>query len=325
MSRLPAEWERHEATLIALPHIQTDWKPYLEEILNSYELFVKTLAQFEPVIGLCSDIKEAKKRFGENPNITWVESVYNDTWIRDYGPIDCVLDGELKAYDFTFNAWGGKFKSNEDDAINSFLYTSGILKGKLERADFILEGGSIESSGDGRLLTTTKCLLNPNRNAHLSKAQIEEKIKNLFGLKDILWLKNGHLEGDDTDAHIDTLARFITKDTIAYVACKDKNDSHFEPLKLMENELKSLHVKLVPLPLPAPIYYENERLPATYANFVFVNGGLIVPTYDQPSDEIALQTLQNALPHLRIVGVDATVFIRQHGSLHCACMHRIQR
>jgi len=325
MSRLPAEWERHEATLIALPHSNTDWKLCLEEILNSYELFVKTIAQFEPVIGLCLDIKEAQKRFGKNPNITWIESEYNDTWIRDYGPIDYVIDGRLQAYDFTFNAWGGKFQSDKDDAINDFLYANKVLNGTLSRVDFILEGGSIESSGDGTLLSTTKCLLNPNRNAHLNRAQIEAKIKNLFGLKNIWLLENGYLEGDDTDAHIDTLARFIAKDTIAYVTCKDKNDSHYEPLKLMKEELKSLHVKLIPLPLPEPIYYDNERLPATYANFVFVNGGLIVPTYDQPSDKIALQTLQNALPHLRVVGVDASVFIRQHGSLHCACMHRIQR
>lgn len=325
MTRLPAEWEPHEATLIALPHLSTDWSPYLEEILNAYVVFVNTIAQFEPVIGLCANLKNTQERFGKHPNIKWIEAGYNDTWIRDYGPIDCITSSGLKAYDFTFNAWGGKFQSNKDNEINRFLNNNETLKGEMESIDFILEGGSIESSGDGTLLTTTKCLLNKNRNAHLSKEAIEEKIKNLFGLKQIWWLENGHLEGDDTDAHIDTLARFIANDTIAYVTCKDKNDSHYEPLKLMEEELKSLHVKLIPLPLPKPIYYDVERLPATYANFVFVNGGLIVPTYDQPSDAIALQTLQNALPHLRIVGVDASVFIRQHGSLHCACMHRIQR
>ena len=325
MTRLPAEWEPHEATLIALPHLGTDWNPYLDEILNSYGTFINHLAEFEPVIGLCDSIKNAKARFGNNPNITWIEAEYNDTWIRDYGPIDRESFKKLSALDFIFNAWGGKFQSNKDDDINRFLYSKGFLKGELERVNFILEGGSIESNGDGTLLTTTKCLLNPNRNSRFTKEQIQEKITSLFGLKQIWWLENGHLEGDDTDAHIDTLARFIAKDTIAYVTCKDKNDTHYEPLKLMENELKSLHVKLVPLPLPEQIYYDNERLPATYANFVFVNGGLIVPTYNQPSDEIALETLQNALPHLRVVGVDATVFIRQHGSLHCACIHRIKR
>lgn len=325
MIRLPAEWEPHEATLIALPHSKTDWNPYLEEILNSYELFVKTVSEFEPVIGLCENIQTAKKRFWDTKNLNLIEADYNDTWIRDYGPIDCEIDGKLSAYDFTFNAWGDKFQSNKDDAINEFLHQNGALKGNKKRVDFILEGGSIESNGNGILLTTTKCLLNPNRNAHLSKNQIEENLKSLFGLKEIWWLENGHLEGDDTDAHVDTLARFITHDTIAYVTCKDKNDSHYEPLKLMEEELKSLHVKLTPLPLPEPIYYDNERLPATYANFVFVNGGLIVPTYNQPSDAIALKTLQDALPHLKVVGVDARVFIRQHGSLHCACMHRIKR
>jgi len=324
MFTLPAEWEPHEATLIALPHAHTDWFIYLDEILDSYEVFVKTIADFEPVIGLCQNTQEANERF-HHPNITWVKADYNDTWIRDYGPIDCKSDEGIKAYDFIFNAWGGKFQSSADNKINQFLYSKKILNGTLESVDFVLEGGSIESNGDGVLLTTSKCLLNQNRNAGFTKTQIEKKLKELFGLKEIWWLENGYLQGDDTDGHIDTLARFINKNSIAYVQCEDKNDSHYEQLKKMEEELKALHVNLIPLPLPDPVYFNNERLSATYANFVFVNNGLIVPTYNQPKDAIALNRLKEALPHLHVKGVDASIFIRQHGSLHCACMHRIKR
>ncbi|MBE0495296.1 MAG: agmatine deiminase family protein [Campylobacterales bacterium] len=325
MNRLPAEWEPHEALLLALPHEHTDWEPYLEEILEAYEGFLRAITRFEPVIVLCNDTKKAKKRLGHLPNLHLVQARFNDTWIRDFGPIDVEESGLMRAYDFTFNAWGDKFGSSLDNAITEFLHTQRVLTGTCKKIDLILEGGSIESNGEGVLLTTTTCLLNPNRNWALSKETLGEKLSQLFGLEKILWLDHGHLEGDDTDAHIDTLARFITPDTIAYVTCKDPNDSHFGPLKKMEEELKRTHFSLLPLPLPKPIIYDDHRLPATYANFIFVNGGLIVPTYNQPSDAIALNTLQNALPHLEVVGVDARVFIRQHGSLHCACMQRFAR
>lgn len=325
MLRLPAEWEPHEATFIALPFENTDWNPYLDEILLSYDNFIRSIAYFEPVYALCPNKKYAEKHFGKIPNVTWIEAIYNDTWIRDFGPIDVEKNKNIYAYDFTFNAWGEKFVSNKDNAVTASLYENKVLKGDYKKIDFVLEGGSIESNGRGSLLTTTTCLLNQNRNPSLSKLQIEENLSNFFGLGEIFWLNYGYLEGDDTDAHIDTLARFISPKTIAYVTCKDSKDSHFEPLRKMEDGLKSMPFSLIALPLPDAIYFEGRRLPATYANFVFVNGGLVVPTYNQKSDDIAIKILQNALPHLKVIGVDATVFIRQHGSLHCACMHRISR
>lgn len=325
MNRLPAEWEPHEALLLALPHENTDWNPYLEDILEAYEGFLRAITRFEPVILLCNDSQKAKKRLGHLPNIQFVQARFNDTWIRDFGPIDVEEHGLMRAYDFTFNAWGDKFGSSLDNAITGFLHAKGVLSGTCKKVELILEGGSIESNGEGVLLTTTTCLLNPNRNWTLSKEALGAKLTQLFGLEKILWLHHGHLEGDDTDAHIDTLARFITPDTIAYVTCKDPSDSHFEPLKKMEEELKRTSFSLLPLPLPAPIIYDDHRLPATYANFIFVNGGLIVPTYNQPNDAQVLASLQQALPYHEVVGVDARVFIRQHGSLHCACMQRFAR
>jgi agmatine/peptidylarginine deiminase len=325
MNRLPAEWEPHEALLLALPHPNTDWNAYLEDSLSAYRNFIEAIVKFEPVVLLCHDKTFARKLLGDLPHITYIQATYNDTWCRDYGPIDVVVEGKMHAFDFTFTAWGGKFDSTHDNAIPAFLHKQGVFKGPLRSVDFILEGGSIESDGRGTLLSTKTCLLNPNRNAELSLEAIEQTLQSLFGLKRTIWLSQGHLEGDDTDAHIDTLARFIDPETIAYVKCEDEIDSHYTPLLNMEAELQKTDYKLLPLPLPSPVLYEEARLPATYANFVFVNGGLIVPTYNQPTDALALQLLQVALPHLEVVGVDASVFIRQHGSLHCACMQRLKR
>ena len=323
--RIYGEWEEQECLLLALPHEDTDWKPYLDEIINSYEQFLTQITKYQSVKLLCKDANSAKIRFSHLKNIEYIQAVFNDTWIRDYGVIDIEVDGKLVATDFTFNAWGGKFESNHDNKINEYMYKNGFLAGEFEKNPLILEGGSIDSNGEGVMLTTTTCLLNQNRNNTLTKDVLDEKLKDIFGLKNLIWLSHGELSGDDTDAHVDTLARFITSDTIAYVSCEDESDEHYESLKKMEDELKNTGFNLLPLPLPKPIYYDGERLPATYVNFIFVNGALIVPTYNQPSDEIALERLQKALIHVEVLGVDSQVFIRQHGSLHCSCMQRFKR
>lgn len=324
MLRLPAQWEEQESTLIALPFKGSDWSPYLNEALFAFKDFIKTISKFQKVILLCKELKEAKTLLEGVKNIEFLKADYDDTWIRDYGPIDAVDEGGLFSYDFKFNAWGDKFQSSKDDKIVSFLYEKGFLKGRCKRVEFILEGGSIDSNGDGYLLTTSKCLLNQNRNSTFTKDEIEEKLTSLFGLKKLFWLENGHLMGDDTDAHIDTLARFINKNTIVYQMC-NKDDIHYEGLKKLENELKALPFKLLKLPLPSEVLFEDKRLPATYINFLFVNGALIVPTYGAKEDELALSLLQKTVPNLNVVGVDAKVFIRQNGSLHCSSIHRFKR
>lgn len=322
MRKSIAEWHKQELLLLSLPHKDTDWKPYLEEILQSYEEFIKAVARFQKVL-LIAPSESDFARFKSIENVDFFQCETNDTWIRDFGAIDVYEDEKLIGLDFTFNAWGDKFQSSLDNAVNSKLFKN-KLQGKLEKIDFILEGGSIDFNGDGVMLTTTTCLLNENRNLHFNQAQIEKKLKDIFGLKEIIWLENGFIKGDDTDSHVDTLARFINENTIAYCICEDKNDEHYEALKAMENELKKTKFNLLPLPLPKPIYYNDKRLGATYANFVFINNALIVPTYNDANDSIIINALQKACKDQEVIGVDARVFLRQNGSLHCSCQNRYQ-
>lgn len=316
------EWSEQEYLMLSLPHEKSDWKPYLGEIIQAYKEFVKVTSEFQKVLLIAPN----KSDFAPFENMTNVEFFIcdtNDTWIRDFGAIDILEDNHLKALDFTFNAWGNKFQSELDNEVNSKLFKE-KFKEKLTKIDFILEGGSIDFNGEGVMLTSSNCLLNENRNSHLDKSQIEAKLKEIFGLKQIIWLENGFIKGDDTDHHIDTLARFIDKNTIAYSICEDEEDEHYIPLQKMKKELEATGFDLVELPLPKPLYYEGRRLGATYANFVFVNDALIMPFYKDENDEIIKQRLAKALPKRKIIGVDARVFLRQNGSLHCSCQNRFK-
>ncbi|EGK8182484.1 agamatine deiminase [Campylobacter coli] len=316
------EWSEQEYLMLSLPHEKSDWKPYLGEIIQAYKEFVKATSEFQKVLLIAPN----KSDFAPFENMTNVEFFIcdtNDTWIRDFGAIDVLEDNHLKALDFTFNAWGNKFQSELDNEVNSKLFKEKFNE-KLTKIDFILEGGSIDFNGEGVMLTSSNCLLNENRNSHLDKSQIEAKLKEIFGLKQIIWLENGFIKGDDTDHHIDTLARFIDKNTIAYSICEDEEDEHYIPLQKMKKELEATGFDLVELPLPKPLYYEGRRLGATYANFVFVNDALIMPFYKDENDEIIKQRLAKALPKRKIIGVDARVFLRQNGSLHCSCQNRFK-
>lgn len=316
------EWNEQEYLMLSLPHEKSDWKPYLGEIIQAYKEFVKATSEFQKVLLIAPN----KSDFAPFENMTNVEFFIcdtNDTWIRDFGAIDILEDNHLKALDFTFNAWGNKFQSELDNEVNSKLFKEKFNE-KLAKIDFILEGGSIDFNGEGVMLTSSNCLLNENRNSHLDKSQIEARLKEIFGLKQIIWLENGFIKGDDTDHHIDTLARFIDKNTIAYSICEDEEDEHYTPLQKMKKELEATGFDLVELPLPKPLYYEGRRLGATYANFVFVNDALIMPFYKDENDEIIKQRLAKALPKRKIIGVDARVFLRQNGSLHCSCQNRFK-
>ncbi|EAJ4505805.1 agamatine deiminase [Campylobacter upsaliensis] len=317
-----AEWSEQEYLMLALPHKNTDWKPYLNEIIEAYKEFVKTASHFQKLL-LIAPNDEDFKPFKEFGNVEFFKCETNDTWIRDFGAIDVLENGRLKALDFTFNAWGGKFQSDLDNALNTKLFKD-KFQTRLEKCDFILEGGSIDFNGAGTMLTSSFCLLNSNRNANLNQAKIEEKLKNYFGLERIIWLENGFIKGDDTDRHIDTLARFIDENTIAYCICEDETDEHYAPLKAMEEELKRTNYHLIPLPIPKPLFYEGKRLGATYANFVFVNNALIVPFYKDENDEVVQKRLQAHLKNREVIGVDARVFLRQNGSLHCSCQNRFK-
>lgn len=332
--RLPAEWEPVEAVIVAWPHQATDWADMLAEVRQTYGHIIKALADHTRVIVIGPEAPDELFYPADTrkENIEYQYMPTNDTWTRDYGPITVVnADGEYEHLDFQFNGWGLKFAANRDNMATSRLADAGKLPyGRRDCLDFELEGGSIDSDGNGFILTTASCQLNPNRNGSLTREQIDERLKHELGAHTVAWLYNGELEGDDTDGHIDTLARLAPPgDTIFFTGCSDEADNHYRPLLKMREELQALRrpdglpFNLIELPLPEAIYdpVDGTRLPATYANFLIVNDAVLLPTYNQPlRDLTAKMAIQAAMPDYEIVCVDCRALIRQHGSLHCATM-----
>ena len=295
----------------------------LDEITATYHEIAREIAKREELLIVAP--KEAQ------PNINCQFSILNsnDTWARDHGFITLTDDeGHHRLLDFCFNGWGEKFPAELDNAINRRLYDEGKLGGDyVDCLDFVLEGGSIESDGRGTVFTTTGCLLAPHRNQPLTKAQIEERLKRELHAERILWIDHGNLTGDDTDGHIDTLVRICPDDTLLYMGCDDPEDEQYDELRLMEEQLKTFRTidgrpyRLKKLPMPRPIYDGDDRLPATYANFLIINGAVLCPTYAQPDlDAEALRIIGEAFPDREIVGIDCRSIIKQHGSLHCCTM-----
>ena len=318
---MPAEWEPQSAVQLTWPHEATDWAPILPEITAVYEEMAREIKKREPLI-IVDDIP------------------HNDTWARDHGFITVEETSDLRPQtsdlillDFCFNGWGEKFEAGLDNQINKHLFDKGIVKGQYEpHLDFVLEGGSIESDGKGTVFTTTCCLMAPHRNQPLTQQEIEARLKEYLGAERIVWINHGSLIGDDTDGHIDTLVRICPDDTLLYTG----GDDDHPDLARMEEELKTLRTldgrpyRLLKLPLPRPIYekvqsskfkVQSERLPATYANYLVINGAVLVPTYNQPDlDAEAMRIIQQAFPDREIVGIDCCAVIKQHGSLHCCTM-----
>lgn len=300
-----AEWEPQSAVQLTWPHKDTDWAPILPEITAVYEEMKREIESRETVI-VVDDIP------------------HNDTWARDHGFITVEENGQLILLDFKFNGWGEKFAAELDNDINRQLYEQQLVKGIYEsRLDFVLEGGSIESDGKGTIFTTTCCLMAPHRNQPLTQQEIEQQLKEWLGAERIVWINHGSLIGDDTDGHIDTLVRIAPNDTLLYIGADDEHPD----LLLMEQELQQLRTidghpyRLLRLPMPRPIYDDGERLPATYANYLVINGAVLVPTYNQPDlDQEAISTIGKAFPDREIIGIDCRAVIRQHGSLHCCTM-----
>ncbi len=324
----PTEWHRQDAVLMAFPHEGTDWaRSGLKAALTPFVRIASAIAYNEPVIILCRDAESVKSHFCDIRNITFVEIPFNDTWTRDYGPITVYENGTRKFLDFTFNGWGGKFESALDDAVTAELVKRGYLYGAYEKVDFVLEGGSVETDGEGTLLTTSRCLLNPNRNPDRTKDEIEKFLKEKLCVRRILWLDHGELAGDDTDAHIDTLARFVDEETIAHITCDDPEDPHYEELAKMKEQLKSFRTqsgdpyRLVPLPLPSPKFDgEGNRLPATYANFLVTNHAILLPAYDDPLDKEMVDLFKELFPTREVIPINCMKLIEQGGSLHCSTM-----
>lgn len=345
--RLPAEWEPQSGVILVWPQALGDWKHNLIEVEKSYLSIAAEICAQETLVVVCAD--EAHRAYIEQQlelhltpkgidsnNPQFIIAVSNDSWVRDTAPFSIIEDrddnGEIKEHlyllNFTFNGWGDKYPSALDNAITQHL-TAGRIFGQhpVVNHPMILEGGSIESDGQGTLLTTTSCLANPNRNPELSIEDIEKILRTELGAKRILWLNHGQLIGDDTDGHIDTLARFCSHDTIAYTHCNDQSDIQYAPLAAMASELAALKTadgkpyRLLPLPIPAAIYnLEGDRLPANYANFLIINNAVLVPTYNDPNDALALQTLEGCFPDRKVIGINCHSLLQQFGSLHCATM-----
>lgn len=327
---LPAEWHPQSFIQLTWPHQDTDWSYMLDEVEECFLNLAREIASRQPLLLVAPEFPKALENFEFKENVFYVECPTNDTWARDHGFISLLNEQEeVRFVDFCFNGWGMKFAACKDNLINSQLVKGSLLNGTYQNCrNFVLEGGSIESDGEGTLLTTSLCLLAPNRNDTLDKQEIEDYLKKSFNLKQVLWLDHGYLAGDDTDSHIDTLARLCPDHTICYVQCTDTEDEHYTELKKMEEQLKEFRTldnepfRLLGLPMPEAIFDEDgERLPATYANFLIMNDAVLYPTYDQPeNDRKAACVLQEAFPGKEIVGVDCRALIKQHGSLHCVTM-----
>lgn len=327
---LPAEWHPQSFIQLTWPHQDTDWNYMLDEVEECFLNLAREIASRQPLLLVAPEFPKALENFEFKENVFYVECPTNDTWARDHGFISLLNEQEeVRLVDFCFNGWGMKFAACKDNLINSQLVKGSLLNGTYQNCrNFVLEGGSIESDGEGTLLTTSLCLLAPNRNDTLDKQEIEDYLKKSFNLKQVLWLDHGYLAGDDTDSHIDTLARLCPDHTICYVQCTDTEDEHYMELKKMEEQLKEFRTldnepfRLLGLPMPEAIFDEDgERLPATYANFLIMNDAVLYPTYDQPeNDRKAACVLQEAFPGKEIVGVDCRALIKQHGSLHCVTM-----
>ena len=331
-SRFPAEWEPQSAILLAWPHAGTDWANRLGDVEDTYIALVQAITRFQPAL-VCvadddvetyADIRLRSNRVNM-ARVRFVTVAYDDTWLRDSGPITLRAGNGFNLLDFRFTAWGGKFEAGLDDLLVETLAAQGVFgDAARQRIDFALEGGGIETDGHGTLLTTWRCL--HERHPDASREELTAKLSAWLHQDRVLWLDHGALEGDDTDAHIDTLARFAPDDAIVFQACDDEADSHYADLKAMAEEIAALRTRdgnpyrLFPLPWARPVLDEGRRLAASYANFLIINGAVLMPAYGDPADDAAAAVLAQAFPGREIVQVPCRPLIWQNGSLHCITM-----
>ena len=333
--RLPAEWEPQDAVMLTWPHKNSPWDWILDDVVELYEALATVICDYADVVIAVPEAQLDEVRSRLEAMGAPLEYIHlypcasNDTWARDHGPLTVETPDGFKILDFQFNGWGGKFPHDLDDQISRQLFAQDAFPfATIESQTWVLEGGSIETDGEGTLLTTSSCLLNKNRNPDLSKADIEARLMAAFGVQKINWLDHGYLAGDDTDGHIDTLARLCPNNTIVYTACDDEQDEHYDELKKMEAQLQSFTnakgepYRLLPLPWAGEVLGDesDERLPSTYANFLVINEAVLVPIYGLPMDEDALEVVAQAFPGYEIFGIPCLSLIEQGGSLHCIAM-----
>lgn len=333
--RLPAEWEKQTALLLTWPHQFGLWGEMLPETERVFVQIAELTSHYQPVIVSCYSAEHQqhilsllKNTTADTSQISYYIIPSNDSWVRDHGPISIQVNGHFELAKFGFNAWGEKYRYDLDNTIVPRLAGQQAFNNKpLHTYDWILEGGSLETDGAGTLLTTESCLLNPNRNPTLSRTQIEKRLAQDLGITRVLWLKNSQLTGDDTDGHIDMLARFCDPNTICYTTTH--TDSIDAPsLMAMATELRALRTStgqpynLIPLPpIKAKFSASGEQMPASYANFLVINDAVLVPIYDDENDAAALACLQACFPTRTIHGINSLALIYMHGSIHCSTMN----
>ena len=330
--RLPAEWEAQAGVLLAWPHADTDWAERLAAVESTYVALVAAIVRFEPAIVCVADAAlrtHAQAHLREAgvdlSRVHFVEIDYDDTWLRDSGPITLADGSGFRLTDFRFTGWGGKFEASRDDQLVEGLLARGVFhQAEHRRIDWALEGGGIESDGRGTILTTWRCLV--QRHPDESREQMTATLRDGLAANRVLWLDRGYLEGDDTDAHIDTLARLAPNDGIVYQACDDASDTHYAELQAMAAELAALRTSdgrpytLHALPWARPVLDEGRRLAASYANYLIVNGAVLIPAYGDPADALAAKVIAAAHPGREVVPVPCRPLIWQNGSLHCVTM-----
>jgi agmatine/peptidylarginine deiminase len=324
-ARLLPEWYPQWGVLIAWPHADSDWAPRLDEVEAVYRELARAVTAREELLILCRDsrhhdhIREQLTGTGvDAERVHFQQMPFDDTWTRDYGPL--ALEGPELA-DFTFNGWGGKYEARQDNSVNARI----PWRAPLRPSALVLEGGAIDTDGVGTLLTTRGCMRHAGRNPNPAYPGLEARIRDALGVDDIIELEHGALAGDDTDGHVDMLARFCGPASLAYVQCLDERDTHHAELSALERELTALararHWRLTPLPLPRPVHDEQgKRLPATYANFLILNDAVLMPIYGESTDEAARLQLQSAFPERVVETVYCRPLLHQGGSLHCATL-----
>ena len=330
---LPPEWAPQAAVMLTWPRQDGDFARHFDAVERNFIAIAVAIGRFQNVhvnVAEQADALQARLIDAGVPRERLIvhEVPNDDVWARDHGPVTVIRDGQLVHLDFTFNGWGNKFSAERDNALTRKLAQYEAWAAPVETIDFVLEGGALEVDGHGTLLTTERCLLAPTRNPHLSKAQIEDLLKAQLGLDRVLWLTHGDLIGDDTDGHIDTIARYCDATTIVYQGCEDRSDPHYDDLAAMADELRALRdwqgnpYQLVALPLPTAIFDPDDgrRLPAGYANFLILNGAVLVPVYGQPLDAVALDLIRPVFPDRDVIGIDCNALIQQYGGLHCVTM-----
>lgn len=329
--RFPAEFWPHVATWLSWPHKEASWPGKIHSIYPYYARFIKELTKGEKVNINVND--QAMKDFAlkylqeANADISQIDFFYhptNDAWCRDHGPaflINEKADVKKIIVDWNYNAWGNKYPPYDlDDVIPTLIAKQYNIP--VYHPGIIMEGGSVEFNGEGTVMTSTACLLNPNRNPQLSQAQIEECLHHYYGVDQVLWIDEG-IVGDDTDGHIDDTVRFVNADTVIAVVEENKNDENYELLQSNLQQLKSMRLlngkqlNIVELPMPCEVIYEEQRLPASYANFYIANHSVIVPTFGCDKDKKALEIIQDCFPERNVVGIDSTDLIWGLGSFHC--------